>query len=66
MKTANGNKLLSDNWIYVQEPDVLVGRIQIFNNWSPYMVEGSEPAFGSGWSTSATKLIPSGVFPMRT
>jgi protoporphyrinogen oxidase len=31
-------KLISDNWIYVQEPDVLVGRLQIFNNWSPYMV----------------------------
>ena len=29
---------LKDNWIYGQEPDVLVGRIQIFNNWSPYMV----------------------------
>ncbi|MCI2400428.1 NAD(P)/FAD-dependent oxidoreductase [Aliiroseovarius subalbicans] len=27
-----------DNWIYVQEPDVTVGRIQIFNNWSPYLV----------------------------
>ncbi len=30
--------LLQDNWIYVQEPDVLVGRLQIFNNWSPWMV----------------------------
>lgn len=29
---------LQDNWIYVQEPDVRVGRIQVFNNWSPYMV----------------------------
>ncbi|MBL8148315.1 MAG: NAD(P)/FAD-dependent oxidoreductase [Blastocatellia bacterium] len=27
-----------DNWIYVQDGDVKVGRIQIFNNWSPYMV----------------------------
>jgi protoporphyrinogen oxidase len=27
-----------DNWIYIQEPEVLVGRIQVFNNWSPYMV----------------------------
>lgn len=27
-----------DNWIYIQEPDVLIGRLQIFNNWSPYMV----------------------------
>ena len=35
-KTA---KLIRDCWIYVQEPDVLVGRIQIFNNWSPYLVQ---------------------------
>jgi len=27
-----------DNWIYVQDGGVHVGRIQIFNNWSPYMV----------------------------
>jgi len=31
--------LLKDTWIYIQEPDVLVGRLQIFNNWSPYLVE---------------------------
>lgn len=29
---------LPDNWIYVQEPDVKVGRLQLFNNWSPYLV----------------------------
>ncbi len=29
---------VSDTWIYIQEPDVLVGRLQIFNNWSPYLV----------------------------
>ena len=29
---------LDDTWIYVQEPNVKVGRIQIFNNWSPYLV----------------------------
>jgi protoporphyrinogen oxidase len=33
-----GKRLIADNWIYIQEPDVLVGRLQIFNNWSPYMV----------------------------
>ena len=37
--SAHGGGLLKDNWIYVQEPDVLVGRMQIFNNWSPYLVE---------------------------
>ena len=31
-------ELLDDTWIYVQEPNVKVGRIQIFNNWSPYLV----------------------------
>lgn len=30
--------LVQDNWIYIQEPDVQVGRLQIFNNWSPYLV----------------------------
>ncbi len=30
--------LLRDTWIYVQEPDVLLGRLQIFNNWSPHLV----------------------------
>ncbi|MFJ3263567.1 NAD(P)/FAD-dependent oxidoreductase [Pseudomonas sp. NPDC086581] len=29
---------LQDNWIYIQEPGVKVGRVQVFNNWSPYMV----------------------------
>jgi protoporphyrinogen oxidase len=29
---------MSDNWIYVQEPGVKVGRLQIFNNWSPYLI----------------------------
>jgi protoporphyrinogen oxidase len=33
-----GRKLIGDNWIYIQEPDVLLGRLQIFNNWSPFMV----------------------------
>jgi protoporphyrinogen oxidase len=31
-------KLIQDNWIYVQEPDVQIGRLQIFNNWSPFLV----------------------------
>jgi protoporphyrinogen oxidase len=34
--------LVPDNWIYIQERDVKVGRLQIFNNWSPYMVADIE------------------------
>jgi len=33
------NDIVPDTWIYVQERDVRMGRIQIFNNWSPYMVD---------------------------
>jgi protoporphyrinogen oxidase len=33
-----GSRLIKDTWIYIQEPDVMLGRLQIFNNWSPYMV----------------------------
>jgi len=30
---------IKDNWIYVQENDVKVGRLQIFNNWSEHLVK---------------------------
>ena len=32
------DQLLRDNWIYIQEPEVKIGRLQIFNNWSPWLV----------------------------
>jgi protoporphyrinogen oxidase len=41
--TLNG--LVPDNWIYIQERDVKVGRLQIFNNWSPYMVSDIDKAW---------------------
>lgn len=33
------NNIIPDNWIYVQEKSVKLGRIQVFNNWSPYLVK---------------------------
>ncbi len=36
------NNIIPDSWIYVQEPDVKMGRIQIFNNWSPYLFKSKE------------------------
>jgi protoporphyrinogen oxidase len=33
---------VKDNWIYVQEPGVKVGRLQFFHNWSPALV--ADPA----------------------
>lgn len=34
----NKADLFKDNWIYIHDPDVKVGRIQNFKNWSPQMV----------------------------
>lgn len=36
--TEADGSTIKDNWIYVQEPEVLIGRMQIFNNWSPSLV----------------------------
>jgi len=36
------NKMVPDNWIYIQEPDVTVCRLQVFNNWSPYLVKNEK------------------------
>jgi protoporphyrinogen oxidase len=33
------HNIIPDNWIYIQERDVKLARLQIFNNWSPYMVK---------------------------
>ena len=40
MRTVND--LVPDNWIYIQEADVKVGRVQVFNNWSPFMVQDQD------------------------
>ena len=48
MKIKNQTKIktykdrVPDTWIYIQERDVKIGRLQIFNNWSPYLVNDYE------------------------
>ncbi len=65
-------KDVPDNWIYIQEGDVRVGRVQIFNNWSPYMVDnykdhvwiGMEYFVNEGgdlWVMDDQKLIEFGI-----
>ena len=36
-KFPSVGNIVPDTWIYIQEPDVQLCRLQIFNNWSPYM-----------------------------
>jgi protoporphyrinogen oxidase len=62
---------LPDSWIYVQERDVKVGRIQVFNNWSPYLVRSHDATWlgleyfcqegDDLWTSSDAELLNLGV-----
>ena len=41
-KRKTVSDIVPDCWIYIQERDVKIGRLQIFNNWSPYLVADLE------------------------
>jgi hypothetical protein len=68
--------LFPDNWIYVHSPDVRVGRVQNFKNWSPDMVDDPEMSFigleyfanrGDGlWSMPDDELIELGASEAQT
>jgi protoporphyrinogen oxidase len=40
----DGEDLFPDNWIYIHEPGVRVGRIQNYRSWSPWMVPDESKA----------------------
>ncbi len=40
-RSADARNMPPDNWIYIQERDVRIGRLQVFNNWSPDLVADS-------------------------
>lgn len=39
---------IPDCWIYIQEPDMKMGRLQLFNNWSPYLVSDFDNSMSIG------------------
>ena len=41
-KTKTIGNIVPDNWVYVHDRHVQMGRFQIYNNWSPYMVKDLE------------------------
>lgn len=71
-KIKTWNELIPDTWIYVQDDHVKLGRIQIFNNWSPYMVKDFQNSVWLGleyfcsegdelWNKSAKDFIQMGI-----
>lgn len=41
-KIKTVSSIIPDTWIYIQEAEVKIGRLQVFNNWSPYLVKDLE------------------------
>ncbi|MGH7178462.1 MAG: FAD-dependent oxidoreductase, partial [Tepidisphaeraceae bacterium] len=68
--------MFPDNWIYVHAPEVKMGRIQNFKNWSPFMVPdasktclGLEYFVNEGdelWSSPDEKLVQLGYDELKT
>jgi protoporphyrinogen oxidase len=59
-----------DNWIYINDPNVKVGRIQNFGRWSPYLVKDGRTCLGlelfvnegdEWWTMSDDDLIANGT-----
>jgi protoporphyrinogen oxidase len=69
---VRGKNLFPDNWIYIHDPKVAVGRIQNYNNWSPEMIPDPETtclgleyfcSIGDGlWSRPDSELIEQARF----
>jgi UDP-galactopyranose mutase len=68
-----GESSFPDNWIYIHEPEVLVGRVQNFASWSPYMVKEGMSCLGLEyfafegddlWQSSDQDLIQRGIREM--
>src|SRR5580765_5577062 len=41
---VDGEDLFPDNWLYIHDPSVRVGRIQNYRSWSPWMVPDPDKA----------------------
>jgi len=68
---VNRESVFPDNWIYIHSPEVKMGRMQNYKNWSPYMVpDPSRTSLGleyflwekdEEWTWSNDRLIELGV-----
>lgn len=66
---------LKDNWIYLQDNTIKAGRLQIFNNWSPFMVNDPETmwigveyfcsASDSFWNKTEKEIAQIAMFEME-
>ena len=76
-KIRTMGNIVPDNWVYVHDKNVKMGRFQIYNNWSPYMVKDLEDTIWMGleyfcnegdemWSQTDEEFAKSAVKEMVT
>lgn len=76
-KTKTIGNIVPDNWVYVHDKNVKMGRFQIYNNWSPYMVKDLQNTVWMGleyfcnegdemWSQTDEEFAQSAVKEMVT
>ena len=76
-KTKTIGNIVPDNWVYVHDKNVKMGRFQIYNNWSPYMVKDLQNTVWMGleyfcnegdemWSQTDEEFAKSAVKEMVT
>ena len=69
--------IVPDNWIYIHEKSVRMGRLQVYNNWSPYMVKDIDHSVWIGleyfcnegdslWNLADEAFIQLGIDEMLT
>jgi protoporphyrinogen oxidase len=75
LENENAEKAgIQDNWIYLQDKDIKAGRLQLFHNWSPFMIANQSNRWlgieyfcnedDSFWKLSDEKIIEQGIFEM--
>ncbi len=76
-KTKTIGNIVPDNWVYVHDKNVKMGRFQIYNNWSPYMIKDLQNTVWMGleyfcnegdemWSQTDEEFAKSAVKEMVT
>ena len=71
------SNIVPDNWVYVHDRNVIMGRFQIYNNWSPYLVKDLENTVWIGleyfcnegdelWNMSEEEFTKLGIKEMIT
>lgn len=71
---ARAGELIETQWLYIQESSVKMGRVQLFNQWSPHMVSGDGIVLGveyfcqsgdADWTRTDSEWVELALFELK-